>query len=92
MSEPYEQKVVHLPGTTLTPEVLLHRTLSKASRIKAVTVVIQWDDDSFDADWSSMKTSELVMAALVLDENARNTAMGRTANNAPDRPTERSPE
>lgn len=62
----YEPKIVHLPGTELSPEVVLHRTLAKIDRIKAVTIVIQWDDESFDADWSSMKTSELCMAAILL--------------------------
>lgn len=87
MTDTYDPKLVHLPGTKLTPEVVLHRTLNKAPRIKALAVVIQWDDDSYDADWSMMKTSELVMAALVLDENARNTAMGRNVGNLPNGPT-----
>lgn len=68
--------VVHLPGTRLTPEVLLHRTLQKVGRIKAVAVVIHWDDDSFDTDWSSMKVSELCMASLMLTDVATRTAKG----------------
>jgi len=58
----YVPKMVHLPGTKLTPEVVLHRTLQKLEHIKAVTVMIQWNDDSYDADWSQMKVSELCMA------------------------------
>jgi hypothetical protein len=61
----YKAKLVHLPGTQLTPGVVLHRTLNKLDRIKAVAVVIQWDDDTFDVDWSQQKTSELVMSAAV---------------------------
>ena len=67
MSETIERKVVHLPGTTLTPEVALARTMQKLPRIKAVAIVIQWDDDTFDCDWSSMRTSELCMASRVFD-------------------------
>lgn len=67
MTDTIERKVVHLPGTILTPEVALARTMQKLPRIKAVTIVIQWDDDTFDCDWSSMKTSELCMASKVLD-------------------------
>ena len=65
----FVRKVAHLPGTRLTPDVVLARTMEKMPHIKAVTVVIQWDDDTFDCDWSSMRTSELCMAAKVLDCN-----------------------
>lgn len=68
---PFERKIIHLPGTRLTPEVVLHRTLTKTARIKSIVVVIQWDDDSIDCDWSSMKVSDLCMGAMVLDEEAR---------------------
>jgi hypothetical protein len=66
----YEPPLVVLPGVRLSPEVLLHRTLNKVGRIKAVTIVIQWDDDSFDMDWSHMKVSELCMAGRVLSLEA----------------------
>lgn len=59
-------KVVHLPGTRLSAEVVLTRTMQNLPRIKAVAVVIMWDDDSFDMDWSNMKRSELAMAASVM--------------------------
>lgn len=62
----YDPPLVTLPGAKVSPEVLLHRTLNKVDRIKAVTVIIQWDNDTFDCDWSSMKTSELCMASVIL--------------------------
>ena len=65
--ELYKPKLVHLPGSRLTPEVVLHRTLNKVDRIKAVAVIILWDDYSYDTDWSNMKLSELVMSGKVLD-------------------------
>lgn len=64
--------VVHLPGTQLTAEVVLHRTLGKLDRIKNVIVVIQWDDDTMDIDWSQMKASELCMASVLLHKTAEN--------------------
>lgn len=74
----YESKLVHLPGTDLSPDVVLHRTLDKIEHIKAVTIVIQWNEtDTFDVDWSQMKNSELWMASLVLLEQARETATGK---------------
>lgn len=68
---PYDPKIVHLPGTKLTPEVLLHRTLGKLARIKNVAIIIQWDDNTFDADWSSMTMSEFCMAAAILQMEAQ---------------------
>ena len=53
----YVPPLVHLPGTRLTPEVVLHRTLNKGARIKGVVVIIQWDDDSMGVDWSSLKVT-----------------------------------
>jgi hypothetical protein len=67
----YTPKIALLPGAKLTPEVLLARTADKLSRIKAVTVIIQWDDDTVACDWSSMKTSELCMAKDVLALNVQ---------------------
>ena len=69
MSDEYKSKLVSLPGTKLSPEVLLHQTLNKKHRIKNVTIVIQWDDDTFDCDWSTMKVSELCMASMMLSHN-----------------------
>lgn len=68
MSE-YEPKLVSLPGSNVSPEVLLHRTLNKVGRIKAVVIAIQWDDESFDCDWSTLKLSELCMAEKVMSAN-----------------------
>lgn len=71
MSEPYEPKLVMLPGAPPSVEVILHRTLAKLDHIKGVTVVIQWKaDESFSVDWSTMSKSELYMAARVLDLTA----------------------
>lgn len=61
----YEPKLVSLPGSSVSPEVSLHRTLNKLDRIKAVAVIIQWDDGTFNCDWSTFKISELCMAAKV---------------------------
>jgi len=71
-----EQKLVSLPGAAVSPEVLLHRTMQKLPRIKAIAFVIQWDDDTMYADWSSMKTSELCMASMVMSETARVVLLG----------------
>jgi len=57
----YVPKVVRLPGVTLTPQLVLNRTTEKLDRIKAIFIVIQWDDTTHACDWSSMKLSELCM-------------------------------
>lgn len=71
-----ERKVVSLPGAAVSPEVALHRTLQKVGRLKAVAIVLQWDDGTMDCDWSTMKTSELCMASMVLAEDARTVLRG----------------
>lgn len=63
----YVKKVYNLPGAARTAEVLLHQTIEKLPRIKAITMVIQWDDETYAGDWSSQKVSELCMASRVLD-------------------------
>ena len=55
------------PGTPLTPEVVLHRTLNKIARIKSVIVIMTWDDDSVDTDHSLQSASDMVFAAKVLE-------------------------
>lgn len=72
----YEPKLVHLPGARLTPDVVLHRTLNKLEHIKAVAIVIQWNDETYAVDWSQMKTSELVMGAGALRVTADEQAYG----------------
>lgn len=74
--EEFTRTIIHLPGTRLTPEVLLHRTLTKCARIKAVAVVIQWDDDTYDFDWSQQKINELCMAAILFHAEVTAVAKG----------------
>jgi hypothetical protein len=54
----YVPTLVHLPGTRLSPEVVLHRTLDKLGHIDGV-VGITWRDGTTDIDWSQMKLSDL---------------------------------
>lgn len=77
MPDSYVPKLVHLPGTVLTPEVVLHRTLNKVDRIKGIVIVIQWDDDTFNTDWSRMRVSELCMASMSLEDTVRALRTGR---------------
>jgi len=63
----YDPPLVHLPGTKLTPDVVLHRTLNKVPRMKGVIVLIQWDDDTWAIDWSLMTTADMAFAAKTLD-------------------------
>lgn len=79
MSEDYDPPLVHLPGTPLTPEVVLHRTLNKKDRIKSVVVVIQWDDDSFATDHSLQSVASLSMAARMVDKLVDRTMFDREA-------------
>jgi len=75
----YVPRLVHLPGTVLTPEVVLHRTLNKTACIKAVVVVIQWDDDTYDVDWSQQRVSELCMASMTFTDKVLPVMRGQDA-------------
>lgn len=76
----FKRTLHHFPGTKVTPELVLHRTLEKVPRIKGVVVAIIWDDGSINADWSSMKSSELLMAARVMSIKADRELMAGETN------------
>lgn len=69
----YIPKLIHLPGTTVTPQLVLHRTLDKLDHIKAITIIIQWTNDEIATDWSQMRVSELCMASMHLSEQCKKT-------------------
>lgn len=62
----YVPKLVQLPGTKLSPEVVLHRSLNKLDHIDHVLVIIGWKDGSVDCDWSQMTISQLCFADVSL--------------------------
>ena len=67
--EYFKSKLTHMPGTALSPEVLLHQILDKAPGIKSVVIITQWEDGTFESDWSSMKVSDLCMASRILNHD-----------------------
>ena len=56
-----------LPGTGLSPEVLLHQILEDKDDIKAVVIVVEWKDGVRSVAWSDMCVSETCMSSKVLD-------------------------
>ena len=60
-------KLSRLPGTGLSPEVLLHQILEDRDDIKSVVIVIEWKDTKRSVAWSDMRVSETCMSARVLD-------------------------
>ena len=62
-----QRKISTLPNCRVTPDVALARSLekAKAGKIKSVYIGIQFEDGSFDADWSLMAISELATHATV---------------------------
>ena len=84
----FVKKIYHMPGTKLTPEVVLARTLEKTPRIKAVAVMIIWDDDSVDSDWSLMSASEFcfMVARLEMERNLMLMTAPVPAETSPERP------
>lgn len=62
----YVPTIRQLPGQRLAPETVLARSLDKREHIKAVAVIIQWQDDTYNVDWSQMKVSEFAAMAHIL--------------------------
>ena len=60
-------KLSRLPGTGLSPEVLLHQILEDRDNIKAVTIVVEWKDTKRSVAWSDMPFSEACTSSKVLD-------------------------
>lgn len=79
---PYVRKLVQLPGTAPSPLVVLHRTLNKVEHIRAVVVLIQWNepDSAIAVDWSKISTAALCTAHLTLAEETRRVLTGEHVN------------
>lgn len=69
-------KIHQLPGTTLSPKVVLARTMDEVDRIKAVTIIIQYDDDTFYSDWSCQEVKDLCMGCMEHEEAVRSLLRG----------------
>jgi hypothetical protein len=68
-----KRKIARLPGIKVDPVTVLAQTLEKArnGQLKSVYIGLQWEDDSFDADWSTMKRSDLCTHAVVAQHHAQ---------------------
>lgn len=73
-------KLIHLPGTRLTPEVVLRQCLARVKDIKSVIIICQDNEDFYDCLWSQMKLSELSFAVMTLDEDFRRMMRGKNNN------------
>lgn len=51
--------IVQLPGTTLTPETLLHQLLENKNNLKAVIIVQLDNEDSVNVSWSNMRADSM---------------------------------
>jgi hypothetical protein len=67
--------IVGLPGARKDPKVTLHQLLEDPD-IKALTIIVQRSDGTYDVEWTSQKISELCMAAMVLHGLAVREARG----------------
>ena len=63
--------IIHLPGTRLTPEVLLRQFLNKIDNIESVVILCQDKKGMFESSWSQMTLRELSFALLTFDEDVR---------------------
>lgn len=67
-----------MPGVVHDAVTVLARTLDKAQqkRIKSVLIGIQWDDETFSAEWSSQSTSNLCMHSVALQRKVSDECFG----------------
>lgn len=70
-----KSKIRHLPGTILTPEVVLHRTLEKIKDIESVTIVVKNKDGTYECDWSQQALSKFALGIQVLQEDFRRSML-----------------
>ena len=62
-------KLAILPGTAISPEVLLAQSLERAGEFESILIVSKGKDGTFRCGWSRMTTSDLCFAARVLDRD-----------------------
>lgn len=72
------RKIAFLNHTRRTPLVALAQTLEKAQagKIKSVYIGIQWEDDTYAADWSNMPRHDLAMHVMHAQKEAREEGLG----------------
>lgn len=63
----YEPKIIHLPGTRLSAEAVLHRSADKSDHATAAIVLIRWKDGSWGVDWSNMENRDFTFACALLN-------------------------
>ena len=59
-------KIAALPNTKISPQTLLAQVMEDVDNIKSVVVILQYKDESFDALWSAMSSSQLCLASFAL--------------------------
>lgn len=76
---PRVRTIATLPNAKLTPQVVLARTLEKAThgKLKSVYIGLQWAaNDHFTYDYSHMALTDLSMHKLMLEYRLQNVAFG----------------
>ena len=53
-------KIARMPGTRLSPEVLLRNMLEDIDQVKSIALVIEWEDDTFQVCNSAMPHTKCV--------------------------------
>ena len=70
-------EIVHLPGTRLTPEVVLHQCVDEIDSLKAVVVLkLDKEGDSY-ATWSQMDLGDLCYLLTKLQSRVHEIMSGR---------------
>jgi heme-degrading monooxygenase HmoA len=68
--------IVRLPGTKLTPKILLAQTLEDADHIESVVVITKWKDDDTTVAWSRQEQQDVAFAVQILEMKLRQVIDG----------------
>lgn len=69
-----QRKIATLPiPVAHNPENVLARTLEKVARIKAIAIVIEWENGVIACDYSAQDTADLMLKSAILHSTALKT-------------------
>jgi len=62
-----EDKIQQLPGTRISPETLLCKSMEDIEDTRDVIIITRHKDDTYSCTWSSQRLSDLSFATKMLE-------------------------
>ena len=64
-------KIIRLPGTKLTPKVLLAQVLEDADYLESVVIIEKGKDGTMEVAWSRQGQQDIAFAIFILEQKLR---------------------